>query len=298
MRWTCSPLAGPGRTWTTRLGCAPDAAGRQQPRTRPCRVGAVGAAAAAGPKGRPADVPGPGAPPVACRLRRGRSRGDPDPAGYGRDVRAHGIGHGGRREGHRRTSPGWLEGVNLFGAVAIEPGSRKSAVHRDMTAPLLDYERDLAAAARPELADAASRRRVAEATLARLEKAVAGAGPETRTSVEQDRCDAAVALDELTVPTEPRLFTAHATPEALASLLFAHNGRMAVLSAEGGILRVDGRPVQQRRPQPRRVPLRTRRGPAPGRPEGPTDRVRRAPRPDHRGRRPTGRAEQGRTGSQ
>ena len=117
----------------------------------------------------------------------------------------------------------------------MEPGSRKSAVHRDMTAPLLDYERDLAAAARPELADAASRRRVAEATLARLEKAVAGAGPETRTSVEQDRCDAAVALDELTVPTEPRLFTADATPEALASLLFAHNGRMAVLSAEGGI---------------------------------------------------------------
>ncbi len=131
--------------------------------------------------------------------------------------------------------PGWVEGVNLFGAVAMEPGSRKSAVQRDMTAPVLEYERDLAVAARPDLADAASRRRVAEASLARLEKAVAGAGPETRAGVEQERSAAAVALAELTVPVEPRLFTADATPEALASLLFAHGGRMAVLSAEGGI---------------------------------------------------------------
>ena len=53
--------------------------------------------------------------------------------------------------------------------------------------------------------------------------------------MELERSAAVVALDELTVPVEPRLFTADATPEALASLLFAHGGRMAVLSAEGGI---------------------------------------------------------------
>ena len=124
----------------------------------------------------------------------------------------------------------------VFQRVTVsEPGSRKSAVYRDMTAPLQEYERDLAAAARPMLADAASRRRVAEATLARLEKAAASAGPETRASVEQERSVAAVALDALTVPVKPRLFTADATPEALASLLFAQGGRMAVLSAEGGI---------------------------------------------------------------
>jgi replicative DNA helicase len=117
----------------------------------------------------------------------------------------------------------------------MEPGSRKSAVHRDLTAPLLEYERDLAAAARPKLADAASRRRVAEATLARLEKTIAGAGPDDRAGLELERSAAALALDKLAVPVEPRLFTADATPEALASLLFAHGGRMGVLSAEGGI---------------------------------------------------------------
>jgi hypothetical protein len=131
--------------------------------------------------------------------------------------------------------PGWLEGVNLFGVVAMEPGSRKSAVHRDMTAPLIAHERDLAAAARPELANAASRRRVAEATLARLEKAVGSAKPEDRDAAERERFTAAVALDLLAVPTEPRLFTSDATPEALASLLFAQGGRMSVLSPEGGI---------------------------------------------------------------
>ncbi len=68
-------------------------------------------------------------------------------------------------------SEGWREGTNLFVVVATDPGSRKSAVLRDMTAPLLGLERLLLEEVRPDLAQRASLRRVASRALARAENA-------------------------------------------------------------------------------------------------------------------------------
>ena len=56
-----------------------------------------------------------------------------------------------------------------------------------------------------------------------------------------DRAALQALTDELCrtrVPPEPRLFADNCTPEALTSLLAEHGGRMAVLSAEGGIFDV------------------------------------------------------------
>ena len=132
--------------------------------------------------------------------------------------------------------PGWIEGVNLFVAVAMEPGSRKSAVHRDVIAPLVAYERLLVDQAQPDIAEKATIRRIAEATLARVEKAAAGATDRLeRLALEEEARIAAGALDRLEVPASPRLFTADVTPEKLASMLHENGGRMAVLSAEGGV---------------------------------------------------------------
>ena len=49
-----------------------------------------------------------------------------------------------------KSSEGWREGTNLFVVVATDPGSRKSAVLRDMTAPLLGLERLLLEEVRPD----------------------------------------------------------------------------------------------------------------------------------------------------
>lgn len=130
--------------------------------------------------------------------------------------------------------PGWREGVNLFVAVAMEPGSRKSAVHRGVTAPVVDHERRAVEAARPQVAEAEGRRRIAEARRAEAEKAAARATTD-RMEKEAEAAEAARDLDEFVVPAVPRLFTADATPEAVVSLLAAHGGRTAVLSAEGGV---------------------------------------------------------------
>ena len=64
--------------------------------------------------------------------------------------------------------PGWREPVNLFAAVLLEPGNRKSAVFADAMKPLRELEAELIEAARPAVARAtigpsARRSAVAEA---------------------------------------------------------------------------------------------------------------------------------------
>jgi hypothetical protein len=140
--------------------------------------------------------------------------------------------------GHVQIEPvaGWREGLNLFVAVAMEPGSRKSAVHRDITDPIAVYERVLVEQAQPDIAEQASIRRIAEASLAKTEKAAASAKDRVeRLALEEEARQLSTALDRLDLPVAPRIFTADVTPEKLASMLHENGGRMAVLSAEGGI---------------------------------------------------------------
>ncbi|MGO9179316.1 MAG: DUF3987 domain-containing protein [Candidatus Limnocylindrales bacterium] len=140
--------------------------------------------------------------------------------------------------GHVEIEPvaGWREGLNVFIAVAMEPGSRKSAVHRDVISPIVAYERVLVKQAEPDIAEQATIRRIAEASLAKVEKAAASAkDPNERLAFEEQARTLSSALDRLDVAAPPRLFTADVTPEKLASLLHENGGRMAVLSAEGGI---------------------------------------------------------------
>ena len=72
--------------------------------------------------------------------------------------------------------PGWREPVNLFVAVLLEPGNRKSAVFADAMQPLRELEAELIEAARPAVAREQSDRRQAEARLRKLEKMAAEKG--------------------------------------------------------------------------------------------------------------------------
>jgi hypothetical protein len=131
---------------------------------------------------------------------------------------------------------GWREGTNLFVAGLMEPGERKSAVFALMAAPLNEHERLLAEATLEERMLAAQRLRIAEARRTRAEKAAAGA--EDQVAAEADAADAALAVADIDVPPEPRLFTDDVTSEALAGLLAEHGGRMAVLSADPSIFAI------------------------------------------------------------
>jgi hypothetical protein len=140
---------------------------------------------------------------------------------------------------------GWREPLNLYTAVGMSPGSRKSAVVRDVTRPLLELERELVDAKAAAILEAGTARKVAERA-ADQAQAVAGKAAADQTAAGKaaadqaqaalaDAIDAARRAAGIQVPAMPRLLVDDATPEALASLLAEQGGRIALLSPEGDV---------------------------------------------------------------
>jgi putative DNA primase/helicase len=128
--------------------------------------------------------------------------------------------------------PGWREPTNLFVAVLLEPGNRKSAVFAEATHPLRELEAEAIELARPAVARAQSERRQVEAKLRRLEKQ--GAEKDDR----QAQVEACALAEQLAVADEatlPRWLCDDATAERLGMLLAEQGGRIASMSAEGGV---------------------------------------------------------------
>lgn len=129
----------------------------------------------------------------------------------------------------------WTEPIGLFVAVAMESGSRKSAVIAEAVCPLQDAEAEAAVEMAPEIRAAAVRRKILDEGLRAAETAAAKAGPgadrETRT---RQAIEAAAARDAVRTPVSPRYFGDDVTPERLTGIMAEQGGRFAVISAEGG----------------------------------------------------------------
>ena len=129
---------------------------------------------------------------------------------------------------------GWREPVNLFTVVALPPGSRKSPVFKAMISPVLAAEQALMDRVAPQIEAAELALRVAKAQAERLARTAENAtAPENEALA--DALDGAAGVRALTVPVMPQLVADDITPESAASLLAEQGGRLAVLSAEGGI---------------------------------------------------------------
>ena len=137
--------------------------------------------------------------------------------------------------------PGWREPVNLYLLVALPPGNRKSAVVAAAGAPLREYEAAEARRLGLEVALATQRRELADARLDKLKGKAAGEeDPDKRAALQLEIAQLTEKLltdPELRVPTVPRLLVDDVTPEKLAALMAEQGGRLAVLSAEGGIFK-------------------------------------------------------------
>jgi replicative DNA helicase len=130
--------------------------------------------------------------------------------------------------------PGWREPLCLFVAVGMDAGARKSGVFTALTSPLVDFERDQAAAALPAITEQATLRRIAEQAAAHAEQAASKASSEQADDRKAEAVARAAEAANLVVPPLPRWLVDDATPEALAGLLAAH-GRIALLSPEGDV---------------------------------------------------------------
>ncbi|MGW2586279.1 DUF3987 domain-containing protein [Streptomyces virginiae] len=129
----------------------------------------------------------------------------------------------------------WREPTNLFVVVALGPANRKSSVFAAMTRPLYDAEKSLVEGASLTIVEAEvtakMAREAADKTAAQAAKAE---GPE-RDNLIAEAIGLAQVAETLTVPARPRLLADDATPEVITTLLAEQGGRLAVMSAEGGI---------------------------------------------------------------
>jgi hypothetical protein len=128
--------------------------------------------------------------------------------------------------------PGWREPVNLYVAVLLDPGNRKSAVFTDATAPLREIEAELIARERGPVAIAQSERRQKEARLRKLER-LAGEKGDIHAQEEAARLAESLAIEN--EGFLPRLIVDDATAEKLGAMLAEQGGRIASLSPEGGV---------------------------------------------------------------
>lgn len=141
---------------------------------------------------------------------------------------------GGRVEVEAR--PGFVEPTNLYTAVALPPGSRKSPPFRLLTRPVVDIERELTIASRPEVSRSRARSEVARKR-ADSAKAMAARAtdPQEIARLEQEAQDAEEMADAAVELKPFRLLVDDATPEQLATLLADQRGRIANLADEGAI---------------------------------------------------------------
>lgn len=129
----------------------------------------------------------------------------------------------------------WHEPTNLYVVVALPPANRKSAVFAAMTGPLYAAEKTLVEAAAGRIVEAELTRKVAVEVADKAAAKAAGASGPERDVLVAEAVDLAQHAAELTVPAKPRLLADDSTPETVTSLMAEQGGRLAVMSAEGGI---------------------------------------------------------------
>jgi hypothetical protein len=141
----------------------------------------------------------------------------------------------------------WREPVNIYTAVALDPGNRKSAVFDLMVRPLLAAEKALIELSTPVRAEAETTARLAEAAADKAAKKAAAAEPGQRSELTAEAVALAQAVGETSVPAMPQLVADDVTPENIGTLLDQQGGRISCLSAEGELFdiiagRYSGRP--------------------------------------------------------
>jgi replicative DNA helicase len=141
----------------------------------------------------------------------------------------------GRLRVHARGQ--WVEPAQIFTAVAMDPASRKSEVFRQVMAPIHAAERALTEAARPARLEAEVTLRVQTSQAeAAIKKASTAA--EDNDTLLAEAISAQATAAESALPPQPVLFVDDITPEAASSVLAEQGGRLAILSAEGGIFAI------------------------------------------------------------
>ncbi len=131
--------------------------------------------------------------------------------------------------------PSHTEPCNLYTVCALPPGLRKTQTLHDVTVPLHESESRLVESMQFQVDRDRAAREVAEARAKQLQsKAAKTEDPAERQMLQAELAELHAETGEPV--TLPRLTFDDATPERVAQLLAENSGRLAMFSAEGGIV--------------------------------------------------------------
>ena len=134
-----------------------------------------------------------------------------------------------------QVRPGWREPLTLFTATIAPPGERKSAVQAMLTDPIVTAEEELAAASSTSRTENDTLRQIAVGDAERARKAASSAEGDAKDRAKAEAISLALLAESIAVPPITRLIADDITPEAAGSLM-AEQKRLAIISAEGGVL--------------------------------------------------------------
>lgn len=133
----------------------------------------------------------------------------------------------------------YVEPVNVWTVVVADPSERKSPILKKMMSPVVEWEEAHRDHLKNEKTRVDTDRGIIEA---RIKKLNADAG---KADSAEDRAKFAVEINELKkhMPNEvlpPVMWTGNVTPERLEQMMVDHDGKMSVITDEGGIFEVLG----------------------------------------------------------
>lgn len=135
------------------------------------------------------------------------------------------------------VSTGYSEPMCLWTLTSLPPASRKTAVVKELTLPLMQWEKYQAELLKPDIVKNESERRVAQKRIDELEKKAAKEDDD----FERKRLVAQIDLQQRQMPQQikaPQKWVSDVTPETLQNMLVDHNECMSVISDESGIFDV------------------------------------------------------------
>lgn len=129
------------------------------------------------------------------------------------------------------------EELTLYTATVAHPGERKSSVMKAMTEPLRELQQELVTEVKDKRAQALAQARIEQKAADQAEKVASMADLGNRAQAIADAQSAVTRAEQArdAVPARPRLLVDDVTPEELVTLMEGQGGRIALLSAEGGV---------------------------------------------------------------
>lgn len=134
--------------------------------------------------------------------------------------------------------PGWIEALSLYAVTVARPSDRKSPTLRACTKHIYDYVREENERRAPLVDDYNMKRTILTKRISGMMEAAAKPTPKGKPAISTDdivELKYQLADLEREKVTPLRLLADDVTPEALVSLMAENDGKMAVVSSEGGI---------------------------------------------------------------